>query len=75
RAIGCRVEEFDDGMKIYGKLPLHGANIDSFGDHRIAMAMSIAGLFLHEGTLIINNTKNIDTSFPDYETYLTTICS
>lgn len=75
RAIGCEIEEFDDGMKIYGKIPFHGAKIDSFGDHRIAMAMSIAGLFLHDGTLIINNTKNIDTSFPDYETYLTTICS
>ena len=44
RAMGARVEECEDGLKIPGSQKLHGAELDSFGDHRIAMAFSIAGL-------------------------------
>jgi 3-phosphoshikimate 1-carboxyvinyltransferase len=45
KAMGAEVEEFEDGMEITGGRPLHGATLDSHGDHRIAMAFAIAGLF------------------------------
>jgi 3-phosphoshikimate 1-carboxyvinyltransferase len=44
RAMGAEVEELDDGLRIPGGQPLHGAEIDSFGDHRIAMAFAVAAL-------------------------------
>jgi 3-phosphoshikimate 1-carboxyvinyltransferase len=44
RAMGGEVEEFDDGMVIPGGQKLQGAQLDSYGDHRIAMAFAIAGL-------------------------------
>jgi 3-phosphoshikimate 1-carboxyvinyltransferase len=44
RAMGAEVEELEDGLKIPGGQTLHGAEIDSFGDHRIAMAFAVAAL-------------------------------
>ena len=44
RAMGALVEEREDGLKIPGDQELHGAELDSFGDHRIAMAFAVAGL-------------------------------
>ena len=44
RAMGAEVEEQEDGLKIPGRQMLHGAEIDSFGDHRIAMAFAVAAL-------------------------------
>jgi 3-phosphoshikimate 1-carboxyvinyltransferase len=44
RAMGAEVEELEDGLKIPGGQKLHGAEIDSFGDHRIAMAFAVAAL-------------------------------
>lgn len=44
RAMGAEVEELEDGFKVPGGQPLHGAEIDSFGDHRIAMAFAVAAL-------------------------------
>jgi 3-phosphoshikimate 1-carboxyvinyltransferase len=52
RAMGAAVEEREDGLKIPGGQSLHGAEIESFGDHRIAMAFSIAALRAHGETLI-----------------------
>jgi 3-phosphoshikimate 1-carboxyvinyltransferase len=52
RAMGAAVEEREDGLKIPGGQSLHGAEIDSFGDHRIAMAFSIAALRAQGETLI-----------------------
>jgi 3-phosphoshikimate 1-carboxyvinyltransferase len=69
RRMGVEVTEFDDGMEIVGGKPLTGASIDSFGDHRIAMAFSIAGLFA-EGTTTINGTECISTSYPGFEKHL-----
>jgi len=43
RAMGAQVEEFEDGLHVPGGQQLHGAEIDSGGDHRIAMAFSVAG--------------------------------
>jgi 3-phosphoshikimate 1-carboxyvinyltransferase len=52
RAMGAEVEEHDDGLKIPGGQKLHGAEIDSFGDHRIAMAFAVAGLRAEGETVI-----------------------
>jgi 3-phosphoshikimate 1-carboxyvinyltransferase len=52
RALGAQVEEREDGLKIPGAQTLHGAELESFGDHRIAMAFSIAALRARGETLI-----------------------
>ena len=44
RRMGARVEETEDGLRIPGRQSLHGAEIDSFDDHRIAMAFAVAAL-------------------------------
>lgn len=72
RKMGVDVEEFEDGMIIHGGRPLEGAEIDSHGDHRIAMAFSIAGLFA-EGETIVSNTDCINTSYPGFSHHLEAI--
>ena len=68
RAMGAQVAETEDGLEIIGGAPLQGARMDSGGDHRIAMAFAIAGLFA-EGETIITNTDCVNTSYPGfYET-------
>lgn len=52
RAMGAEVEEREDGLRIPGGQTLHGAEIDSFGDHRIAMAFAIAALRAEGDTTI-----------------------
>ncbi|MFK7909884.1 MAG: 3-phosphoshikimate 1-carboxyvinyltransferase [Akkermansiaceae bacterium] len=72
RAMGADVEEFEDGMEIRGGKPLKGAKLDSFGDHRIAMAFTIAGLFA-QGETVIENTDCINTSYPGFVDHLSAI--
>ncbi len=69
RLMGVTVEEFEDGMEITGGSQLKGATLDSHGDHRIAMAFAIAGLYC-EGTTVIENTECISTSYPGFEQHL-----
>lgn len=69
RLMGVHVEEFDDGMAITGGAELHGAELESYGDHRIAMAFAIAGLFA-KGVTTINETECISTSYPGFEKHL-----
>ena len=69
RAMGVQVIETEDGMEITGGEPLHGARVDSFGDHRIAMAFAVAGLFA-EGETIITNTECVATSYPGFDKQL-----
>jgi 3-phosphoshikimate 1-carboxyvinyltransferase len=69
RLMGVHVQEYDDGMEITGGLDLHGAEVESFGDHRIAMAFAVAGLFA-AGTTTINDTECISTSYPGFEKHL-----
>jgi 3-phosphoshikimate 1-carboxyvinyltransferase len=52
RAMGARVAELEDGLNIPGGQNLRGAEIDSFGDHRIAMAFAVAALGAHGETKI-----------------------
>lgn len=65
RAMGVEVEEFPDGMAITGGKPLKGAKLKSFGDHRIAMAFAIAGLFA-SGETVIEDTACVQTSYPGF---------
>ena len=65
RAMGAEVEEHDDGFKIPGRQRLHGAEIDSFGDHRIAMAFAVAALRA-EGETIIHRADAAVISCPGF---------
>ncbi len=75
RAMGGEVEEFDDGMVIPGGQKLQGAQLDSYGDHRIAMAFAIAGLLAESGETTIVNTACVNTSYPTFSQHLTKISS
>jgi 3-phosphoshikimate 1-carboxyvinyltransferase len=65
RAMGAEVEEFEDGLDVPGGQSLHGATIDSGGDHRIAMAFSIAALRA-EGETLIQGSESAGISFPEF---------
>jgi 3-phosphoshikimate 1-carboxyvinyltransferase len=65
RAMGVEVHDTPDGMEIIGGGQLHGARLRSFGDHRIAMAFAIAGLFA-EGETVITDTDCVNTSYPTF---------
>ena len=65
RAMGAEVEEFEDGLDVPGGQSLHGATIDSGGDHRIAMAFSVAALRA-EGETFIQGSESAGISFPEF---------
>ena len=65
KAMGIQIETYDDGFSITGPQPLKGTAINSFGDHRIAMAFTVAGL-LAEGQTTIQNSKCVDISYPGF---------
>ncbi|MEC5126982.1 3-phosphoshikimate 1-carboxyvinyltransferase [Verrucomicrobiales bacterium BCK34] len=65
RRMGVPVDEFADGMEITGGHKLKGAEINSLGDHRIAMSFAIAGLFA-EGETVIKGVECIETSYPGF---------
>ncbi|HEU4710544.1 MAG TPA: 3-phosphoshikimate 1-carboxyvinyltransferase [Pyrinomonadaceae bacterium] len=65
RAMGADIEEFDDGIAVAGPTPLRGAKIDSYGDHRIAMAFSIAAL-IADGETEIKGSECVAISFPEF---------
>jgi len=69
RTMGAQVTEMNDGLQIHGPAPLHGARVGSFGDHRIAMAFAIAGLFA-EGETIVQDADCIRESYPEFATVL-----
>jgi len=63
--MGVRIEELPDGLRISGGRILNGAVCDSYHDHRIAMALAIAGL-IAQGETIINDAEIINVSFPQF---------
>jgi len=65
RAMGAQVEEREDGLKIRGGQKLHGAQIDSLGDHRIAMAFAVAALRA-EGETQIRGADAAVISYPGF---------
>jgi 3-phosphoshikimate 1-carboxyvinyltransferase len=65
RAMGAQVEEREDGLKIPGGQQPRGAEIDSFGDHRIAMAFAVAALRA-EGETRIRRADAAVISYPGF---------
>lgn len=65
RAMGATVQEHDDGLTVSGPVKLRGASVDSFGDHRIAMAFAVAALFA-EGETEIRDSDCVEVSFPNF---------
>jgi 3-phosphoshikimate 1-carboxyvinyltransferase len=68
-AMGVEVVELEDGLEIYGGTPLLGARVKSYGDHRIAMAFAIAGMFADSET-VIEDADCIATSYPGFDEQL-----
>lgn len=64
-ALGVEVEEFEDGMAIEGRADFGGGEIDSHGDHRIAMAFAVASLRARADIRILD-CANVATSFPGF---------
>jgi 3-phosphoshikimate 1-carboxyvinyltransferase len=65
KKMGAQIEERPDGWVIPGPQQLHGAVLDSFGDHRIAMAFAIAGL-IAQGETVIAGAEWVDISYPGF---------
>lgn len=65
RAMGAEVIEFEDGLDVPGGQTLHGATIEAGGDHRIAMAFSVAALRA-EGETLIRGAESAAISFPEF---------
>jgi 3-phosphoshikimate 1-carboxyvinyltransferase len=65
RKMGAEIEERPDGMRIPGGQLLHGAELDSFGDHRIAMAFAVAALRA-EGETSIHGADAAGVSYPSF---------
>ena len=72
RALGVDIKELEDGFEINGNPDLKNrleprlTALNSFGDHRIAMSMVIAGLILKSGKIEISGIRCINTSFPEF---------
>ncbi len=64
-AMGCDITPTEDGMIIRGGKMLHGAEIDSYLDHRIAMSFAVAALAA-EGETTIKNGECVNISYPDF---------
>jgi 3-phosphoshikimate 1-carboxyvinyltransferase len=65
RAMGAQVIELNDGLEIHGRGSLRGAKVASFGDHRIAMAFAVAGLFA-DGDTIVQDAQCVHESYPNF---------
>ncbi len=65
KKLGANIEATDDGMIINGPTPLHGANLQSYGDHRIGMMGAIAAL-ITEGEVTIDDAACIAVSYPSF---------
>ncbi len=65
KKMGCDIEATDDGMIIHGGKPLHGADLNSYSDHRLAMSFAIASLCA-EGTTRIIGDECVGISYPSF---------
>jgi 3-phosphoshikimate 1-carboxyvinyltransferase len=65
RKLGARISATDDGFVVEGPTPLHAGDVDSHGDHRLAMALVVAGI-IADGEVVIHNTECIPDSFPGF---------
>ena len=65
-AMGADIVPTEDGMIITGKTPLHGAEVNTFGDHRIGMMTAIAALLVQDGEVDLQRAEAINTSYPSF---------
>ncbi len=65
RKMGADIEEEPDGMVVRGPTRLHGAIVECHRDHRLAMALAVAGL-VAEGETVVHGAEAIDDSFPGF---------
>jgi 3-phosphoshikimate 1-carboxyvinyltransferase len=65
RRMGVNVELAPDGFRVPGRQRFHGAEVDSFGDHRIAMAFAVAGLAA-DGETVIQGAEAAAVSYPEF---------
>jgi 3-phosphoshikimate 1-carboxyvinyltransferase len=64
-AMGARIEEFADGLTIEGGVPLHGADVDSETDHRVAMSLAVAAQVAH-GPTQLHRPEAAAVSYPGF---------
>ena len=65
-SMGAAITPTEDGMIIEGKTPLHGAQVNTFGDHRIGMMTAIAALLAQSGQVELERSEAIKTSYPNF---------
>lgn len=65
-SMGADIESTADGMIIQGKTALHGAQVNTLGDHRIGMMVAIAALLVKEGQVVLERSEAINTSYPSF---------
>ena len=65
-SMGADITPTVDGMIIKGKSALHGARVNTFGDHRIGMMTAIAALLVADGEVELNRAEAINTSYPSF---------
>ncbi|MGV8153501.1 MAG: 3-phosphoshikimate 1-carboxyvinyltransferase [Alkaliphilus sp.] len=63
--IGAEIKETSDGLIIVGREKLKGGEVNTWGDHRIAMALSVASIKC-ENPIILNNPKVVEKSYPNF---------
>lgn len=69
-SMGAKIEPTADGMIIEGPTPLHGATVNTFGDHRIGMMTAIAALLAQDGDVVLERAEAINTSYPAFFDHL-----
>ncbi|MGD0153682.1 MAG: 3-phosphoshikimate 1-carboxyvinyltransferase [Thermacetogeniaceae bacterium] len=70
RKLGAELVGLPDGLSIQGGQALQGASVDSWGDHRLAMALAVAGLVTAVSATVIGDTGCTDVSFPGFSSLL-----
>ena len=63
--MGAKIEERPDGMVVHGPVKLKGADVECHRDHRLAMALAVAGL-VADGPTMVHGAEAIDDSFPGF---------
>lgn len=72
-SMGADITPTEDGMIIKGQSTLHGARVNTFGDHRIGMMMAIAALLVPDGEVELDRSEAINTSYPGFFNDLETL--